>query len=1209
MDAKNNRIIINLTALLLTFFAIILFQYSINREIKPEIIAKEFNENLKLQANLLSDLALDYTEVLSTSSDDYWPVLESIEEDNSAFVFIYQNSELLFWNTTTIFFNDVPKKSTAFLINNSNSWYLAKYNNTKQFEILLVKPIVVNYNVENQYINKYVNTEFSECNDLEIVEVVDDNCYPIEFFNSKSYYLHINSTVVTGSSLAQSPFVLLILYLLLVIFIIQLLRALLFKWTSTINTYLVSIGLIFIFRFVEWYFGLSEDIINSNLFRQQLLSVPLLSSLWDILLTSSIIFIFTIYFYKYKISLIRIFDSNYRVIYQLFYFLFLVLLPFFVIELATKILIIIGFTEPYFLFNNYISFSLLLIFALLGFVLYILFRSTSIAIKSKRINIISILLALLFSIVIVYFYNASNFYVLFISLLLVVFAFAVEFVVVNWKQFIFIHHLIYIIIISALFSFIVNKSVKLNKNDKQKDISSFLSQVGNEEVENLWNDFQKKITSDNNLNTLLHSYNKDNEKIANYLDKTYFTKIAKDIDIQITVCSNEEMLSLENEEVLVNCYEFFQDMKSISIGPINSNLYLISNEPDNIYYLGELQLLSSLNVYIEFYSFYVPSGLGYAELLVDEKKDVPDLSQFSFAKYHQDILISKFGTYEYHTNARIFDSFADSVFFELSGFKHYKTISMNGDILIVSQIKEVLSAKMISFSVFVLLFTVFFLLMTFFLYGNKFILLLQLNFGARLQLFFMIALVFTLFSTALIIMYYADQNRKTVLETQLNEKAHSVLIELQHKLSDYSTIDDVDKYQLGQLLQKFSMVFFSDINIYDTKGKIVASSRPQIFADGLLSEMVNPKAFEEIFVDNLLYYNCTEKIGNLEYFSSYLPLILSADHAVGIINLPYFARQKEQRRSFKLLLFTFVNLFVILGIIGTIIAFYYSRLLTKPLTKLQQNIASLRIDTHNEKIEWQSNDEIGQLIGEYNKMVDKLEASADILKRSEREIAWREVARQIAHEIKNPLTPMKLNIQYLEKSYLEKDSEFGTKIKDISQTLIQQIETLDKVAETFSDMAKSNIRNFKQLNLLTILQSVVSLFEKFRNIEFVISTENNQSFITNGVEKDLTQVFNNLLKNSVEAIGNKENGKVKITLSSGDSFHTLNISDNGSGIPESKMDIIFTPYFTTRTQGTGLGLAIVKTIITDMGGNIKLMSTSVKGTTFAIKFLKTDKDE
>jgi len=334
--------------------------------------------------------------------------------------------------------------------------------------------------------------------------------------------------------------------------------------------------------------------------------------------------------------------------------------------------------------------------------------------------------------------------------------------------------------------------------------------------------------------------------------------------------------------------------------------------------------------------------------------------------------------------------------------------------------------------------------------------------------------------------------------------------------------------------------------------------------------------------------------------------MLTASEAAGIINLPYFARHKEQRKSFRFLLFTFINLFVILGILGTIIAIFYSRLLTKPLSELQKNMANIRIDMHNAKVEWQSEDEIGELIDEYNKLVDKLEASAEILKRSERELAWREVARQIAHEIKNPLTPMKLNIQYLEKAYHENDKDFSVKIKDISKTLIQQIETLDKVAETFSDMAKTNIKMFVELDLLEVIKTTSEFYTNSHKVDFeIINPHEFKALYTNGILKDVTQIFNNLIKNSVEAIGTQSGGKIIVEISQTDSYHNVLISDNGNGISEDMREMIFTPYFTTRSKGTGLGLAIVKTLITDMGGDIKLDSTSNEGTTFVLKFLKS----
>ena len=1207
MKKKYNSFVIPTIGLLLIFFAVIFLISSSNRVTKPEAIAQQFNESLLQQGELIKGLALEYRGILNSHTDDYWPLLEPIDENKSHFVFIYRNSELLYWNTSSIFLNEIPKNKSPFIVNISNSWFLADYSQTQEFEIFILKPIVVNYNVENQYINKYVNPEFSNIESIDLVSSEEANSYKIDYFNSNNYFLTINSIDVVSTNSLQVTLILLVAYLIFVLLVVSYLPKLLPQKLYIAYNLLTSIVIIFVFRWIDWYYGITIDIINTDPLKQQIFSSPLISNLWDLLITSSIIIVFIVYYYKTHLILFRLFDSKLTATFQFIYVLILLFIPYFVLVASTTVLTSSAFYEVWFLFTNISGFVLLIVFILFGLILYLLLRSIHVFINSGQIKVKSIIFAIFVFVGFVYFFCNCTVIYLIISIILLLFAFLLEYFVSKRKQFFFLHHLIYIVILSALFSFVINQSIELNKNEQQSNVSTFLNQSGSKEIEDYWKQINSSIINDSEISTLIETYAFGDEgELFDYFTNTYFSKLAKGTDIQVTICSKEEMLNLENEDIVVNCHNFFQDLKLSAISTSDSNLFLISNEPDNIYYLGELRFSQEISIYIEFYTFYIPTGLGYTELLVDRKKDTPDLSEFSFAKYHQNILISKFGAYEYHTTANIFGSYPDNIFFDLNGFKHYKIISGNGDILIVSRQIKRISSKMISFSILVLLFTIFFLLLAFLLFGKKFRMLFRLNFRARLQLFFMTALISILFSTAVIILYYANINSKAVLETQLNEKAHSVLIELQHKLSNHKTLETIDKGELGQLLQKFSLVFFSDINVYDTQGKIVASSRPQIFEEGFLSEMVNPRAFEEIFVDNLLYYNCTEKIGDLEYFSSYLPLMLTAGDPAGIINLPYFARQKEQRQSFRLLLFTFINLFVILGILGIIIAIFYSRLLTKPLTELQQNIANIRIDMQNEKIKWQSDDEIGQLINEYNAMVDKLEASAEILKRSEREIAWREVARQIAHEIKNPLTPMKLNIQYLEKSYGEKDNEFGTKLKDISHSLIQQIDTLDKVAEMFSDMAKSNIKNFKQIDLLSVIESTVKLFEKSSRVVFEIDTDNCQTkYFSKGVRKDIVRVFNNLLKNSVEAIEPSENGKINISISSSESYHTVKISDNGSGIPKDKMDIIFTPYFTTRSKGTGLGLAIVKTIINDMGGSIKLDSTSEDGTTFVLKFLKS----
>ncbi|PLX03324.1 MAG: hypothetical protein C0595_07515 [Marinilabiliales bacterium] len=796
---------------------------------------------------------------------------------------------------------------------------------------------------------------------------------------------------------------------------------------------------------------------------------------------------------------------------------------------------------------------------------------------------------------------------LIITLLLIV-SLLIDSVLKRLKQFYILHHLIYIIAIAGAFSLLINTSIEENKLHQQKYISSFLVKKGDKAIEQFWEKLNKELLND----TLVQRLNHEEEavfadSILNYFEEYYFADQVNGFSYQLTYCNSYDSLLLANNEV-VHCQDFFNDLKSSIISKAANNLYLLDNEPDNIYYLGEFNLRKGAVIYIELTSYFIPGGLAYAELLIDKKPDTPDLSDYSFAKYYQNILVSKFGDYEFHTSSGTFDNYPLNEFFNLNDYKHYKTLASNGDTIIVSRPLIKISSKIFSFSYIFLILAVLIVLLTSIVYGSNFNQLFNLNLRARLQMFFMIALSTITLTTAIIILFYTNKNNTDKLHAELNEKAHSVLIELQHKLSGYNSIEEAGDEELKELLQKFSVVFFTDINLYDAQGILIASSRPQIFNEGFLSDLINPMAYEEIMVDNLLFYNCTETIGNLNYYSTYLPLFITSDKVAGIINLPFFARQTEQKKSFRFLLFTFINLFVILGILGAIVAVLYSRLLTKPLSVLQSNISNIRIDMQNSKIYWKKDDEIGQLISEYNKMVDKLEASSEMLKRSERELAWRELARQIAHEIKNPLTPMKLNIQYLIRAKAENREQFEEKFEDISSGLIQQIDTLDRVAEMFTDMAKSNTNNFIAINLIEIIESMIKLFDKSENVEFKLVKDGaDEDFYTRGTEKNLTQIFNNLIKNSLEAISKKENGEITISVETSESYLNVKFMDNGGGIPENMKDMVFTPYFTTRTTGTGLGLAIVKSLITGMGGNIKLDKSDENGTVFLIKFLKTKK--
>jgi nitrogen fixation/metabolism regulation signal transduction histidine kinase len=331
---------------------------------------------------------------------------------------------------------------------------------------------------------------------------------------------------------------------------------------------------------------------------------------------------------------------------------------------------------------------------------------------------------------------------------------------------------------------------------------------------------------------------------------------------------------------------------------------------------------------------------------------------------------------------------------------------------------------------------------------------------------------------------------------------------------------------------------------------------------------------------------------------------LGGNDPIGIVNLPYFARQTEVKKAYNLMIFSFLNLFVIAGIIGTFMALFISKVLTRPLVVLQQSLAEIRIDEKNERIDWDTDDEIGMLIREYNQMVDKLEQSAELLKHSERESAWREVAQQIAHEIKNPLTPMKLNVQYLEKAYHEDELASKDKIRSISKSLIQQIDTLDKVAEMFSDFAKSNVRKLEKVDIVKVIHSAAALFKNYDQIVITI-IHDEKAFYTKAIEKDLLRAFNNLIKNAVQSLESTPNGKIEISITKAGSDIEVCIADNGKGIDDEFKSKVFQPYFTTKSGGTGLGLAIVKNIMHEIGGSISFES-SEKGTSFFLKLRNLD---
>jgi nitrogen fixation/metabolism regulation signal transduction histidine kinase len=451
------------------------------------------------------------------------------------------------------------------------------------------------------------------------------------------------------------------------------------------------------------------------------------------------------------------------------------------------------------------------------------------------------------------------------------------------------------------------------------------------------------------------------------------------------------------------------------------------------------------------------------------------------------------------------------------------------------------------------------------------------------------------------LVYNFKQFERNLYES-IGEKLQSVLVEMEHKLGGEYELDEGYSDYLTYLLNKFSSVFYIDINLYDTNGNLLASSRPQIFEKGLMGQKMNVDAYRRMVIQKMGKYIHKEHIGELTYYSAYVPFVNDNNELLAYLNLPYFTKQSALRKEIYTIVVAVVNIYFFLILLSIIIAIFVSNNITKPLQLIQQRFRAIDLGKKNEPIQYESQDEIGSLIKEYNRMVSELTENAEKLAKSERESAWREMAKQIAHEIKNPLTPMKLSVQYLQKAWKEKNPDFDQRIERFSNSLISQINNLSKIATEFSNFAKMPRAKAQKVNIIQKIEESISLFDGTHNVNFnTLYDKERELYVYADIEQVLI-VFSNLIQNAIQAIPNERKGVIAINVEEISEFVKITIEDNGVGIPEELKEKLFRPNFTTKSSGMGLGLAIVKNIVENSGGSIGYDTQLNTGTSFYVTF-------
>ncbi|SMP31967.1 sensor histidine kinase [Algoriphagus winogradskyi] len=690
-----------------------------------------------------------------------------------------------------------------------------------------------------------------------------------------------------------------------------------------------------------------------------------------------------------------------------------------------------------------------------------------------------------------------------------------------------------------------------------------------------------------------------------YLDN-YFDQF--EVQVRIFSSSGQQILGSSNSESLKDLQlEYINSDYATSV----KDLYFIrGNEANNgnrfIAFVPMSKEGTSLGtVFLELRQLRVQPTSVYPKLLLDKKyNDKLDPIIYDYAIFKEGEFIRNSGSFNYLNSgfSRVLSRNAlltEGV--HQDGYHHFGI--KNGDELII------VSSKNISVAHFfgnISLFFVLFVIMTFLailintlITGVKNF---EFNYSTKLQLYLNFAFFFPILIISIITIGLLANSYRDDLDRQYIQKAALIRGNLGSFLNN-QRLENVDNDLLNEEVNELANTIASDIHIYTTKGKLESTNRPNIFDKKILAPIINPKAMAEIEEMGQSQFLADEQIGKLRYKSVYLSIPATANQQnLGILAVPFFESETELNTLIADVLSNIFNAFVVIFILFLFVSYFVSTNLTFPFKLLTQKLKATNLED-NEPMYWGSKDEIGLLVNEYNNMLFKLESSKKVLASTEKESAWREMAKQVAHEIKNPLTPMKLTLQHLIRLQDAGRLDDAEKLKRSLETLIHQVDALSGIASSFSTFAKMPLPNNELMNFKAVLNKVLELFSGDQQVELVFQDD---SFTDNipilGDDKLFGRVISNLIINGVQAVEPGVKPIIRIWLWMTDQAVFLEITDNGKGISDDLKDKIFIPNFSTKSTGSGLGLAIAKSGVETAGGKIWFETEVGKGTTFYLTF-------
>ena len=694
--------------------------------------------------------------------------------------------------------------------------------------------------------------------------------------------------------------------------------------------------------------------------------------------------------------------------------------------------------------------------------------------------------------------------------------------------------------------------------------------------------------------------------IQSRMEELYLKGVSQKYEISITICRPNDMLLDSKWQKMVDCSSFYQDLLQGGV-PLTdgSNFFFLNNYNGRVSYLGVLSyntLQGPITMYIELESRYTRDAMGYTAVLFGYKaSDNVNMPQaYSYAKYIDNRLVIYKGSYVYPMVCNPDDyAFGTSVVKE-EDHLHFVTRSDNDNIIIITREKRNVYHYLVSFSYLMLFYSgVAFM----FVNGRKLgkrslrIRLPKNSFRRKITYLITSSLVVSLIcmgfgSVLFCLNYYRENNR-----TQMGERMQTVQQTLNDLCKYAESYSQINTSSVFQALERISKNTQATINLFDPHGRLIRSTQPELFDRYLLATRINPQAYYQLVHENRMQVMASERLGELEYSSLYAPIYNVEGKLVAIANIPYFAKDSYIAGDVSSILATIINIYILLVLAAIFGGTALANQLSKPLAEIGRKMKLIDVSKKAEHLNYRNKDELGELVGAYNKMVDAVEESSRRLAQTEREQAWSEMARQIAHEIKNPLTPMRLSIQHLIRLKQRGVEGWEDKFEDVASSILEQIDILSETASEFSSFAKFYYEENSVVDLAELINDQRVFFDTRDNIK-IIYTYTHRDCMVQVRKGQIIRVLVNLVSNAIQAVEDK-GGYIRISLAQEDGCYTVSIEDNGPGVKPEDEQKLFKPNFTTKSSGTGLGLAICRNIIEQSGGKISYRRSDLGGACFS----------